>query len=99
MISISKCLETYGFTAAEALSYGVPVIVSDTMGVKDIVINEKNGYIINNSEISSKLKFLMENKDVLLEMNKYICSSKFNDFTKHCEEIKLLYKKIIEGKI
>ena len=29
--------ETFGYTALEALSYGVPVIMSDTVGAKDIL--------------------------------------------------------------
>lgn len=33
----SVCYETFGFTVLEALSYGVPVIVSDHVGSKDII--------------------------------------------------------------
>lgn len=35
----SVCYETFGFVVLEALSYGVPVIVSDHVGAKDIVEN------------------------------------------------------------
>ena len=37
LIAPSICCETFGFTVLEALSYGVPVIVSDHVGAKDIV--------------------------------------------------------------
>lgn len=30
--------ETFGFTVLEALSYGVPVVISDTVGAKDILV-------------------------------------------------------------
>ncbi len=35
----SVCYETFGFVVLEALSYGVPVIVSDHVGARDIVGN------------------------------------------------------------
>ncbi len=37
LIAPSVWYETFGFTVLEALSYGVPVIVSDHVGAKDIV--------------------------------------------------------------
>lgn len=39
LLAPSCWLETFGFTVIEALSYGVPVIVSDNVGAKDIVGN------------------------------------------------------------
>jgi len=37
LVAPSICYETFGFTVLEALSYGVPVIVSNNVGAKDIV--------------------------------------------------------------
>ena len=37
LLAPSVWYETFGFTVLEALSYGVPVIVSDNVGAKDIV--------------------------------------------------------------
>ena len=48
--------ETFGFTVLEALSYGVPVIVSDHVGAKDIVGN--GGLVLeagNNKELKKAL--------------------------------------------
>ena len=39
LLAPSLCYETFGYTVLEALSYGVPVIVSDNVGAKDIVGN------------------------------------------------------------
>ena len=96
LLAPSKCPETFGFTVIEAVSYGIPVIVSDLVGAKDIIVNGKNGYIVSNQKISNILKKLIENRDVLKEMNRNICKSKFKTFYNHCEEIDLLYKKIIK---
>lgn len=40
--------ETFGYTALESLSYGIPVIISDHVGAKDIV-KEGNGLILEAS--------------------------------------------------
>lgn len=37
LVAPSICLETFGYTVLEALSYGVPVVVSDHVGAKDII--------------------------------------------------------------
>lgn len=37
LVAPSVWYETFGFTVAEALSFGVPVIVSDRLGAKDII--------------------------------------------------------------
>ena len=44
LVAPSIWYETFGFTVLEALSYGVPVIVSDHVGAKDIV--GQNGIIV-----------------------------------------------------
>lgn len=37
LVAPSLCYETFGFTVLEALSYGVPVIVSEHVGAKDLL--------------------------------------------------------------
>lgn len=61
VISPSICYETFGFTVIEALSYGVPVIVSDHMGAKDIV--NSNGLIVKTGSVQ-------ELKEAILQINK-----------------------------
>ncbi len=64
--------ETFGYTVLEALSYGVPVIISDHVGAKDIV-NGNFGIIISDMTIDS-LKQAVEklNEESLEKMNKHI---------------------------
>ena len=40
LIAPSILYETFGFTVLEALSYGVPVIISGNVGAKDILLKE-----------------------------------------------------------
>lgn len=63
LIAPSICFETFGFTVLEALSYGVPVIVSDHVGAKDIVGN--NGMIVQAGNAD-------ELKNAILSMDKTV---------------------------
>lgn len=86
--------ETFGFTTLEALSYGVPVIVSKYVGAKDILENGKSGLVY---EDSKELKDMLENiiinkKTKLPKMNKYIMDSvKVKEISEHVKEIEALY--------
>lgn len=66
--------ETFGFTVLEALSYGVPVIVSENVGAKDLLEDGKFGMIVEPTVEGVKKGILriMENKDLLIEYNKRI---------------------------
>ena len=46
LIMPSVWYETFGFTVLEALSYGVPVIVSKNVGAKDLLDDGKYGMIV-----------------------------------------------------
>lgn len=49
LIAPSIWYETFGFTVIEALSYGVPVILSGTVGAKDVVLKE-SGIVIEDMQ-------------------------------------------------
>lgn len=46
----SLCFETFGYTALEALCFGVPVILSENVGAKDI-LSEDEGVIIKDINV------------------------------------------------
>lgn len=72
LMAPSLWYETFGFTVLEALSFGVPVLISDNVGAKDI-IPDKAGIIIPNIDSDKLLDILQYvNKDTLTEINKYI---------------------------
>ena len=72
LIAPSIWYETFGFTVLEALSYGVPVVISGNVGAKDILANGA-GIIINdiNSENLYEALGSLTQKN-LKEMNKII---------------------------
>lgn len=69
VITPSVWYETFGYTVVEALSYGVPVIISDRVGARD-VMPEGGGMVF----YSDNLKLCLDNltSQILREENKCI---------------------------
>lgn len=44
--------EPFGLTAAQAMASGRPVVAFDSMGLKDIVTNEKTGVLVRRNDVS-----------------------------------------------
>lgn len=72
LVAPSIWYETFGFTALEALSYGVPVIISGNVGAKDILA-QGAGVVIENIDVP-KLFTTLQNltPDKLRAMNEII---------------------------
>lgn len=72
LVAPSIWYETFGFTVLEALSYGVPVIISGTVGARDILSKEA-GIIVENIT-AKKLYEVLDNLTVekLEAMNRSI---------------------------
>lgn len=96
LVAPSIWYETFGFTVLEALSYGVPVIVSENVGAKDIV--GEYGFVINPDSESLK-KILIDillNRNLLVEKNNNIVNTfkidKFNIENNVKQIIEKIYK-------
>ncbi len=85
----SQCYETFSFVTLEALSYGVPVLVSDKVGAKSIVANYDSSFIFNtNKELKAKLEMIMQDKSDLLAYHNKILSLPWNhSIAEHSKEI------------
>lgn len=61
---------SYGFTVLEALSYGVPVMVTDKVGAKDLVCPDKTGIICDYhiEKIKTELKELLNHPEKIEKM-------------------------------
>lgn len=57
LVAPSIWYETFGFTVLEALSYGVPVIVSDNVGAKDII--NDGGIIVKAGDLEELKRTLL----------------------------------------
>lgn len=94
--------ETYGFIVLEALSHGVPIMLTDKVGAKDIVLSKYGDKgIIFEDNIESLYKNIVrifENKDILSELNKNIVEDKFELLMKHHYfQVKDKYEEILYG--
>lgn len=68
LVTPSLCYETFGFTVLEALSYGVPVLISENVGAKD-VINESFSF----EQFKTRLLNYIYNRELLKIKNEEIC--------------------------
>ena len=90
LIAPSIWNETFGYTVLEALSFGVPVIISGTVGAKDI-ISDDAGIIIDDIDSDKLLAVLRElTVDKLDFMNRSICDHQ------HIQTITELSKSILK---
>ena len=96
VITPSECEETFGFTVLEALSYGIPVIVSEKVGAKDLILEGKNGFVVDGTiqGVKDCLKKLINNPLIVQKMNSNIVDSFYvKTMAEHACEIELLYQK------
>lgn len=92
--------ETFGMVVPEALSYGVPVIVSDNAGAKELLKeNNTMGIIVKptHEELQSVLSEIYCNRSILEKMNNAICGWKMEfDFDNHVNKITDFYRGVAE---
>ena len=88
--------ETFGFVVLEALSYGVPVIVSDNVGAKDIVRQYDERFVFaSETELLLLLNKIIDDRSLLVNFNEKILNGEWKHLMQeHTEEILGLYKTI-----
>lgn len=81
--------ETFSLVTLEALSYGVPVIVSDNVGAKDIVKQYNNSCVFNSpKELEYLLRDIILDSSLLKKYNSNICESPWKfEMEEHAKEI------------
>lgn len=93
--------ETFGFITLEALSYGVPVLITEKVGSKELVYknNKSKGIITSASKDALKAEILKlyENRKLLNEFNSNIINDDFNELIeKHYYNLKKIYNMVTE---
>lgn len=86
--------ETFGFTVLEALSYGVPVIVSENVGAKDLLEDGKYGMVVEPTVdgVKNGVLQLIENRGLLVEYNRRIVGEmNLRIVIRSAEQIEKLY--------
>lgn len=91
--------ESFGVSAVEASSCGVPVIASNVGGLKEVIIDGKTGFLVakkNPEQIHSKLLHLYNNKELQVQMGKEgrALVLEMYEWDKNVLEMVSFYKKI-----
>jgi glycosyltransferase involved in cell wall biosynthesis len=95
-------VDSFGFTGLEALSHGVPVIVSTNAGFKDVVENNKAGIVVEPraGEISRVLEEILRDRRILENIHGNILKMDFSfGMDCHVREISNLYQRALSGHI
>lgn len=94
LVMLSK-FDTFGMVVTEAMAASLPVIISETVGAKDLVIQGENGFVVDREDIemiSSKIN-LMRNKEKRLEMGKKAYNTALNQtWEKMTQEVLKVYE-------
>jgi glycosyltransferase involved in cell wall biosynthesis len=86
--------ETYGFTALEAHSFGVPAIVSNMVGAQDLIRDGINGNIFNADKKSlyDLLSKLISDPHIVEKYSEWICANEvIKTMDMHAKEMIELY--------
>lgn len=92
LIVPSVWYETFGYTVLEALSFGVPVIITNTVGAKDILVKGA-GIIVDNAKEDDfyevlknlSISFLREMNRVIVEQqNIYTLNEMSSEIVQKC---------------
>lgn len=90
--------ETFSLTTLEALSFGVPVLVSINVGARDIVDGYNPDFIfyLSPEALYLKLQVILGNYEAIEDYNKKICRNKFEySLDDHLRKIKQLYTNLL----
>ncbi len=92
--------DTFGMTVLEAMAASLPVIISSNVGAKDLIREEKNGFIIEDSTnadmICDKLGFMLDNK-TRVTMAKEACSTALNNsWNTVAKRVENIYEKMLQ---
>ena len=79
--------ETFSFVTLEALSYGVPVIVSENVGAKSIVSGYGNYVFQTKEELQQLLIHILTDIQFLHQYNAKIMEQPFNHSMKHHSDV------------
>ena len=91
--------ETFGMVVLEALSYGVPVIISENVGAKELLTEHENmGVVIKPTAdtLQETLTEIYRNREILERMNRAICNwEKQFCYEDHVKKIMDLYHTVV----
>ncbi|MGQ7889887.1 glycosyltransferase [Paenibacillus sp. WC2504] len=71
--------ETFGFIGLEALAHGVPIMISEHVGLQDVITHGETGIVFKaeESELREQIAAIIKDREILEKINKNILQSEF----------------------
>ncbi len=97
----SAIYEPFGLVLIEAMATGLPCITLDGKGNRDIIINDFNGFLLNNNidykSFAEKILYYWQNRESykIMSKNAIIFAKKYN-INIYCDNLMKIYKKILK---
>ncbi len=100
MVIPSKCQETFGFIGLEAISFAIPLIVSENVGFKDLINENETGIIYKESNdnyyLKNSIELLLTNPQLLHNFHQNLKKYPFHlDMISHCYDVVSVYSEIL----
>ena len=96
----SMCKETFGFVVKEAISFGVPCIITENVGAKEWLNQFVDIGIVRKATKKSLLQTFVEiydNREILERINENILNMNYDfSFSRHVVEVMNLYYRLVE---
>jgi len=92
--------DTFGMTVLEAMAASLPVIISSNVGAKDLVKEEINGFLIENTgdaeQISNKMGFMLNEENRRRMAKAAYNTALTNTWGLTAKKVELIYEELIE---
>ncbi|MCJ7420408.1 glycosyltransferase family 4 protein [Sphingomicrobium astaxanthinifaciens] len=69
---VDLCVETFGLTLVEAMSFGIPVVAPPVGGPADLIADGQEGFLVDSRDIASlerKIRLLKDDPELMLQMS------------------------------
>ncbi|WP_113922794.1 glycosyltransferase [Cognataquiflexum aquatile] len=104
IFSLPSANEGFGLVAAEAMLHYLPVVATAVGGLKDVVIDNKTGFLVppfSPPEIGKKLQLLIDNPKLRIQMGRAGYERAVANYTseRYCQQIEKLYNNLLESNL
>jgi len=91
--------DTFGMAVLEAMAAGLPVIITEKVGAKDVVTDGKEGFVLpadpSPGELSEKMLYLRQNAACLKMGDRARIRARQHDWERVANQMELLFRQVV----